>query len=278
VLRAPARGLVAALNAAVAHARAPLLARMDADDEMHPERLAAQAAFLAAHRDVALAGCGVESFREGGLRQGFALFSEWANALVEHEAIAREAFVDLPLPHPTWMIRRDALERAGGYRDPGWAEDVDLFLRVLAAGLRVGKVPRVLHRWRDHDARLSRRDPRYGREALARAKAHYLPKLWPVSAAVLLGAGRTARRYARLLAAEGLPIRALVAPESAANPRTWRGVPVLGPESLEKEVAAWRAAGVGLLGASALRGARERIRQILGNLALAEGRDFLMLA
>jgi hypothetical protein len=176
------------------------------------------------------------------------------------------------------MLRREALERVGGYRDPGWAEDVDLFLRLLAAGLRVGKVPRVLHRWRDGDERLSRRDPRYGRDALARAKAHYLPRLWPVSAAVLLGAGRTARRYARLLAAEGLPIRALVAPESSPDARTWREIPVLGPEALAAEVPAWRAAGIGLLGASGLRGARERIRHILCTLALAEGRDFLMLA
>jgi glycosyltransferase involved in cell wall biosynthesis len=278
VVHTPPRGLVAALGEAVALARAPLFARMDADDEMHPERLAAQAAWLAAKPDVALVGCRVESFRAGGLREGFERYTDWANALVEPEAILREAFVDCPLPHPTWMIRREALARAGGYRDPGWAEDVDLFFRVLVAGLRVEKLPRVLHRWRDHDQRLSRRDPRYGREALARAKAHYLPRLWPVSGAVLLGAGRTARRYARLLDAEGLPIRALVRPDSGASPGTWRGIPVLGPETLADQARAWREAGVGLLGASALRGARERIRHILCELGLVEGRDFLMLA
>jgi hypothetical protein len=53
---------------------------------------------------------------------------------------------------------------------------------------------------------------------------------------------------------------------------------VLGPDGLAARLPDWRAAGVGLLGASALRGARERIRHILCTLALAEGRDFLMLA
>jgi glycosyltransferase involved in cell wall biosynthesis len=41
VLRRPHAGLVAALNAGLAAARGELVARMDADDECHPERLAA---------------------------------------------------------------------------------------------------------------------------------------------------------------------------------------------------------------------------------------------
>jgi len=278
VLHRPACGLVAALNAGVEHARAPLIARMDADDEMHPERLGAQRALLEARPDTALAGCLIESFRAGGLREGFRLYTDWANARVAHAEIAREAFVDCPVPHPTWMLRRTALEKTGPYRDPGWAEHVDLLFRILAAGLRIEKVPRVLLRFRDHDGRLSRVDPRYGREAMARAKAHFLPRIRPASAAILLGAGRTARRYARLLAAEGLPVRAFVGPEPPAARASRRGLPILGPEDLAREVEGWRREGLVLLGASALRGARERIRHILTGLGLREGRDFLMLA
>lgn len=277
VLHRPPRGIVAALNDGLADARAPFTARMDADDVMHPERLAAQAALLGARPGLALAGCLIESFRAGGLRDGFRLYTDWANALVTHEDIAREAFVDCPVPHPTWMLRRSALEKTGPYRDRGWAEDVDLLFRVLAAGLRVGKVPRVLLRFRDSDGRLSRRDPRYGREAMACVKAHFLPKLRPTPAAVLIGSGRTARRYARLLAAERLPVRALVSPEPVQAGARWQDVPILGPEDLTREVLRWRSEGLVLLGASALRGARERIRHILGDLDLREGRDFLML-
>jgi hypothetical protein len=187
-------------------------------------------------------------------------------------------FIDCPVPHPTWLLRRAALEQLGAYRDPGWAEDVDLLFRMLASGLRVEKVPRVLLRYRDHDGRLSRLDPRYGREAMARAKAHFLPRIRPASAAILLGAGRTARRYARLLAAEGLPVRALVSPEPPKAGTRWRGLPILGPEDLACGVEGWRREGVLLLGASALRGARQRIRHILTGLGLREGPDFLMLA
>ena len=228
--------------------------------------------------ELGLAGCQVESFRAGGLRDGFRLYTDWLNGLVEPDDVEREAFVDCPLPHPTWLVARATLERVGGWRDLDWPEDLDLFYRLLAAGVRAAKVPRVLYRWRDHDARLTRRDPRYGRLALARAKAHWLPVLRPMSAAVLVGAGRTARRYARLLAAEGVTTRAFVAPKAPASACLSHGIPVLGPAELALRARAWRREGTLLLGAAALRGARERIRGILSGHGLTEGRDFLMLA
>lgn len=48
VLHRPHAGIAAALNAGLACARGSLVARMDADDTAHPERLALQAAHLAA--------------------------------------------------------------------------------------------------------------------------------------------------------------------------------------------------------------------------------------
>src|SRR5437870_4988158 len=62
VLHTPRRGLPAALETALAHARAPLIARHDADDLSHPSRFALQHAFLAAHRRVSVVGCRVRLF------------------------------------------------------------------------------------------------------------------------------------------------------------------------------------------------------------------------
>jgi glycosyltransferase involved in cell wall biosynthesis len=278
VLSRPARGIAPALNDALAAARGRLVARMDADDEMHAERLAAQAALLDAQPDVSLASCRIESFRDGGLRDGFRLYTDWLNSCVSPDEIAREAFVDCPVPHPTWMLRRVTLERVGGWRDLDWAEDLDLFYRLLAGGARAAKVPRVLYRWRDHERRLTRTDSRYGRVALARAKAHWLPRVRPMSAAVFVGSGRTARRYSRLLAAEGVATSALVAPVEPTTACAWQGIPLVGPGALAARASDWRREGRLLLGAAGVRGARERIRGILSELRLAEGRDFLMLA
>ena len=48
------RRLATRLNEIATEARAPLLARMDADDLMHPERLALQAAFMETHQELDL--------------------------------------------------------------------------------------------------------------------------------------------------------------------------------------------------------------------------------
>jgi glycosyltransferase involved in cell wall biosynthesis len=236
VLRTPPRGIVHALNAGLAAARAPLVARMDADDEMLPERLRAQVDLLEREPEVALVGCRVESFR-----------------------------------------RRDVVRRLGGYRERGWPEDLDLLYRLLAAGHRVAKLDRVLHRWRDHAGRLSRVDPRYGREAFARVKAHFVGRLQPMRSAVLWGAGRTGRRFARLLAAEGITTRAFIDIRSDRAGTTWRGIPILSPDALPARVAAWRRE-VPILGAVASRGARSEIRRCLRSHGLEEGEDFWMVA
>lgn len=278
VLHTGSHGIVAALNAGLDRAAASLVARMDADDEMLPERLAAQVAHLQGWPDVALVGCQVECFREDGLREGYRLYSEWVNQLIEPEEIEREVFVECPIPHPTWTFRRDPIRALGGYRDRGWPEDLDLLYRVLARGARLGKVPRVLHRWRDHPGRLSRVDSSYQREAFARVKARFLPVLHPMTAAIVWGAGRTGRRLVRLLEGEGLPTRALL----DINPRrigtTWRGIPIFSPDRLATRAAAWLGEGLRVLVAVASRGARQQIREELGKLGLVEGRDFLMVA
>ena len=271
-------GIVAALNRGLGAARGALVARMDADDEMHPERLAAQRDHLGAHPDQALVGCGVECFREGGLLEGYRLYEQWVNALVDPEALEREVFVECPVPHPTWTLRRDAVRALGGYEDHGWPEDLDLVYRLLEAGWRLGKVDRVLHRWRDHDGRLSRVDPRYGREAFSRVKAHYLGRLRPMSGAVVWGAGRTGRRLVRLLDLEGVTTRVLLDINPGRIGTRWRGIPILSPERLAGRVEAWRSEGLRVLGAVASRGARQEIREQLAAAGLVEGEGFLMVA
>ena len=58
------RGLVASLNQLLEEARAPIVARMDADDISRPERFAKQAAFLDAHPDYGVIGCWTEDIDE----------------------------------------------------------------------------------------------------------------------------------------------------------------------------------------------------------------------
>src|SRR5258705_515711 len=83
---------------------------------------------------------------------------------VAHDDMANERLIDSPLAHGTAMLRREWLDRVGGWAERGWAEDVDLWLRLFEAGARFGKRPEVLYAWRQHRASATRRDPRYARD------------------------------------------------------------------------------------------------------------------
>ena len=281
VLRRPAAGIVAALDAGLVQCRAPLVARMDADDVMHRDRLRLQRALLAARPDLWLVGCLVESFRsdaDGGLRDGYRLYTAWANQLVDPDDIEREAFVECPIPHPTWMFHATRIRALEGYRDAPFPEDLDLLYRVLRAGGRLGKVPAVLHRWRDHPRRLSRTDARYGRDAFTRVKAEHVARLHPMRGAVVWGTGPTARRLVRALANNDVATHALIDVAPALVGRRWHDIPIYGVDSLPRQLPAWRAAGLRILGAVSSRGARSQIREQLDQLRLVEGEDFVMLA
>lgn len=264
-------GLVAALNLGLREARAPLVARMDADDLAHPDRLSLQLAALEADPRLDVVGAAIESFRvDAPLGEGFRLFDAWQNRLLSHEEMARERFIDVPLTHPTALFRRDKILALGGYRDMGWAEDYDLWLRAFERGLRFGKLPEVLLRWRDHGARFTRVDPRSAQGPSLRCKAHHLargplasaPPLW------IWGAGRVGRRLGRALAAEGLSVAGWIDIDPRKIGQRPDGVPVSAPTALPPPGA------VSLLAAVGSRGAREAIRGTLLARGWEEGRHW----
>ncbi|MCK5797013.1 MAG: glycosyltransferase, partial [Deltaproteobacteria bacterium] len=174
LVQTPPRGIVSALNTGLARVQAPFLARMDADDLCLPERLALQRRWLMRRRDLVGVGSLVESFGEGAETEGWRRYIRWLNSRLTARDIARDLLVESPLAHPSVTLRMEALRAVGGYRDFDGPEDYDLWLRLARAGGRFAKVPRVLLRWRDHAARLTRKDGRYRPEAFLRCKVNHL--------------------------------------------------------------------------------------------------------
>src|SRR5262249_35640189 len=115
VVAAPHRGLVAALTTGLAHCRAPVVARMDADDLMHRERLRAQLRALDATPELAGVGCHVRIVPRAALRDGLRAYERWLNTIDSPERVRAEAFVECPVAHPTLALRPDVL-RSLGYR------------------------------------------------------------------------------------------------------------------------------------------------------------------
>jgi glycosyltransferase involved in cell wall biosynthesis len=119
-------GLSAALNTGIALARAPLIARMDADDVADPRRLERQVAYLEAHPDVGLLGTAVRLTDYSGSDLGVWRPSS-ADADIRRRMIRSNQFA-----HPTVIFRKSLFESIGGYReDMPLAEDYDLWLRIL---------------------------------------------------------------------------------------------------------------------------------------------------
>jgi glycosyltransferase involved in cell wall biosynthesis len=204
-------GLVQTLNAGCQVARAPLIARMDADDLAHPTRLERQLAALHADASLSVISCLVEAFPAATVGEGMRRYAEWLNGLCTPAAIHAALFVESPIAHPSVVVRRSALSAVGGYRDCGGPEDYDLWLRLLLRGHRAAKVPEVLLSWRDSPRRLSRVDPRCHRRRFFATKLEHFPAaVSPDSALQICGAGPTGRMWARALIARGYRVRRFI--------------------------------------------------------------------
>jgi glycosyltransferase involved in cell wall biosynthesis len=273
VLRPGRIGLVAAANLARAEARAPLLARFDADDRMHPERLGLQVARLAADPTLGVVGTLVEHFPAKAVGEGTRRYEAWLNGLTDHDAMRRDFLVELVLPNPSAMLRAEVFDAAGGFVDDGLPEDYDFWLRALESGARFAKIPRVLHYWREHPQRVTRTHPRYSVEAFLRAKVGFLLRgpLADGKPFVVWGAGMMGRRLTRLLVRAGRPPAAVLDIDRAKIGRTRQGRPVLPPDAV-------RPGSALVLAAVGSRGARARIRERLVGQGLVETRDFWAVA
>lgn len=268
------QGIVEALNAGLRNCQGEYIARMDADDISHPKRFAKQVAFLDQHPGEALVSCRVRGYPPGEMRQGFSIYLDWQNSLLSDEAIRREIFVESPLAHPSVMLRRDSLMEMDGYQEHGWPEDYDLWLRMYLAGKRFAKLPEYLLDWREHPARLTRRDSRYSLENFLRLKAHYLVRgpLTGRDSVIVWGAGMIGRRLSKHLKRQGAPLEAFVDVDPGKIGHTLRGLPIFAPGDLP---AWWRSSSNPVvLAAVGARGARKLIRQHLTGSGLVEAQDW----
>jgi len=229
-------GLVTALNRGLAVARSPLVARMDADDLCHPQRLEWQHRWMSDHPETGVVGSLVEYTGHDAQAHGYRRHVDWLNTLQTHDAILTRRFIDSPLAHPSVLFRRDIVMGHGGYREGDFPEDYDLWLRLLDSGVRMEKIPAALLNWRDSPGRLSRTDPRYRPEAFARLKASWFAAWWkrqPAGRDIWLwGAGLESRKRARPLLAQNLPCRAWIDIDPRKIGRSLYDLPIYSVEKL----------------------------------------------
>lgn len=270
-----AKGVVAAMATGYQHAQGYYIARMDADDIAMPNRLAEQFLYLQQNPQIGIAGAKIKIISNDELGQGFQLYEHWLNSLSTIEAIERDLFIESPIPNPTAFFRREIYEQLGGYHDPEWAEDYDMWLRAHSAGIKMGKPDGILLHWRDHSSRLTHSDPRYDNKLFLKAKAHYLainPQYLKNRNAIIWGTGPNGIYIHDLLKTHNVKVEAFIEVNPKRIGGIKRGLPVLHFDVLNQYTDAL------IIGAVGSRGAREEMRKALLEMGKHEGRDFLFAA
>ena len=266
-------GIVNALNAGLSEACAELIARMDADDISHPRRLELQLGYMRQDENCALLGSAVRLFPRPRLMGGMLHYEKWVNSVATPGEIARDLFIESPFPHPSVMFRRDAVLSLGGYRDMGWPEDYDLWLRMARAGMGMAKLPETLLFWREGENRLSRAHGMYSPENFRRLKAAFL-RDWRLAGArklQLWGAGRDGKTWAKLLMQTGFEVVQFIdIDKKKVGGRACGGIPVVWPADIIP--------GMPVLCAVGIKGAREQIRDYLTAEGFKEPEEFFFLS
>lgn len=153
-------GLPGSLNLAISMARGELLARFDSDDICMPDRLALQVEFLRAHPDISVCGGALDIISSEGKFLAHRGYPQTSPEIVKGMQLTTT------IAHPTVMFRKEAIERHGGYNpDFRFAEDLDLWLRWLNAGLHFANLPQVLVHYRQNNTRRDQRHWRFNLRA-----------------------------------------------------------------------------------------------------------------
>ena len=146
-------GLVGALRRGITEARAPLIARMDADDVSEPARLERQVRIMQERPRVGMVATWTVVIDELGRELRREVLPP------AHDDLVRRLLLRNPFQHGSVVMRREALEQVGGYRDDyGANEDYDLWRRI-ARSWELACVPEVLYRYRTHPGAVTRTDP-----------------------------------------------------------------------------------------------------------------------
>lgn len=116
-----------ALNFGIEKAKGKYIARMDSDDYCHPDRLIRQISIM--EKDgYDVVGCNMRILKQNGAFYEDKIFPE------NDEEIKFYMPINTSLPHPTIVARKEIFEEIRYNEDLIYAEDMDMFLRLIEKG------------------------------------------------------------------------------------------------------------------------------------------------
>ena len=131
------------LNQLVEESTGEFIARMDADDIMHPKRLEEQLGFLETNKRYDLVSTGLVSIDNDNIVKGYrrveSLYDDFSNIETSY-----------PIVHPTVMVRRSWFERNKYSEKYPRAEDFELWTRAISnSDFKMAVLPDLLLYYRE---------------------------------------------------------------------------------------------------------------------------------
>ena len=130
VIHQPHVGIVEALNKGIGEAKTGLIARIDADDEMLPDRLEKQLAYLGEHPEIDILATNMIC------RTMDKKIIKITECPSEHDEIVEGLKITNIIGHPSVVYRKKVWQAAGGYSGIGMAEDFILWTDAVAMGFK----------------------------------------------------------------------------------------------------------------------------------------------
>lgn len=144
-------GLNMTLNRCLALASGEYIARMDGDDVCEPDRFEVQVSFLMKHPEYQIVGSSMTLFDEEGT---------WGEEVPPEQPKSEDTVTRTAFCHATVMIRKRCIDAVGGYSEEKRTirvEDVNLWIKLYAAGYRGYNLQQPLYRMRNDKNALHRR-------------------------------------------------------------------------------------------------------------------------
>jgi glycosyltransferase involved in cell wall biosynthesis len=275
IIKNQQKGIVSALNLGLEHCQSDLVARMDADDVMYPNRLERQLGVMRDDPSITLCATRVRKFPEHKIRAGYMEYMRWQNACLTEQDIRDQIYIESPFAHPSVMFRKNRIIDLGAYRDGEFPEDYELWLRLFHAGEGMMKLDEVLIDWRESDHRLSRTSSRYSEQAFEKLRAEYLAKDSRLQNRniVFWGAGRKTRKRVQYLIDHGIRPCAWIDIDSKKVGNVYHGAKTCLPGDLQAYVEK-----PFVLNYVRNHGAREECRKFLDDAGYVIGEDYLDVA
>lgn len=148
-------GLSKTLNRCLSLATGEYIARMDGDDDCVPERFEKELRFLEGHPEFDIVSSPMILFDETG---------EWGRTTAKEYPQPEDVVTGSPICHAPVMMRKACLVAVGGYTEETRmlrVEDVNLWIKLYAAGFRCCNLQEPLYRMRNDQNALNRRKYKY---------------------------------------------------------------------------------------------------------------------